>query len=84
MDLFPYRLFSVSTTALGGRVSALFLMALSDMLSSTALYFCYRKSDIAEASPCSDILFATKTRKANITWAKPKYHCSAISLAKGE
>ena len=35
------------------------------------------QSDI-ETYSFSDIIFAPKTREANITWAQPKYNCEAI------
>ncbi|MBQ5597421.1 MAG: hypothetical protein IIU66_02905, partial [Clostridia bacterium] len=30
---------------------------------------------ILKPNSFSDILFASKTREANTTWAKPKHHC---------
>ena len=40
-------------------------------------YYALRHSGI-ETYGFSYIIFATKTREANITWTKFKYHCEAI------
>ncbi len=51
--------------------------------ASHRVIFSPRESDI-ETYGFSDIIFASKTREANITWTKSKYNCEAISLAVGE
>ena len=46
-------------------------------------YYCCRNSDIEAPLP-QWYFIRPITRVANISWAKTKYHCKAISLAAGE